>query len=417
MTADRPNGSTSMNRLATGEWLERPLVTFVAGLVLAGTVATLALLFATSSGTLDAFNRPLGTDFSSFWTAGRMALEGQAAAAYDWPAHHAMQQRTHGVDDYFPWSYPPVFLLVAAAAALLPYVPALIVWQSASALAALAVFRQILPSRRALLVAAAFPAVLICLGHGQTGFLTAALMAGGILLLPRHEIAAGVLFGLLAYKPQFGLLVPAVLLAGGYWRAIGAATATVVATVALTLALWGWPVWQAFFESLPLTRKIVFEAGNTGFEKFQSIFAWVRLWGGPVALAYAAQAVVTVASIAACVWIWRSTVSLRIKGAALLVGALLSSPYVLDYDFILLGMALALMVAHALEHGFRPWEKSLLAVAWATPLVARSLAQMLLLPFGFLVLAAVFAMIAARAHAEMRERAARGAMPGGVKPA
>jgi len=407
----------SSGRLATGEWLERPLVTFVAGLMLAGTVVAFALLFATSSGTLDAFNRPLGTDFSSFWTAGRMALEGHAAAAYDWPAHHAVQQRAHGVDDYFPWSYPPVFLLVAAAVAVLPYVPALLVWQGASALAALTVFRQILPSRRALLVAAAFPAVLICLGHGQTGFLTAALMTGGILLLPRHEIAAGVLFGLLAYKPQFGLLVPAVLLAGGYWRAIGAASATVVATVALTLALWGWPVWQAFFDALPLTRKIVFEAGNTGFEKFQSIFAWVRLWGGPIALAYAAQAVVTVASVAACVWIWRSAVSLRIKGAALLVGAMLSSPYVLDYDFILLGMALALMVAHALEHEFRPWEKSLIALAWATPLIARSLAQMLLLPFGFLVLAAVFAMIVARAHAEMRERETPGAAPGAVKPA
>ena len=76
--------------------------------------------------------------------------------------------------------------------------------------------------------------MLVCLGHGQTGFLTGALLAGGVLALPRHEILAGVFFGLLAYKPQFGLLIPFVLLAGGYWRAIAAATATVLASVAVT---------------------------------------------------------------------------------------------------------------------------------------------------------------------------------------
>ena len=156
----------------------------------------------------------------------------------------------------------------------------------------------------------------------------------------------------------------------------------------MTLAVWGWPVWQAFFDALPLTRTIAFEAGSTGFEKFQSIFAWVRLWGGSVAFAYAAQALVTAASVVACVWIWRSDTSLRLKGAALLTGAMLSSPYVLDYDFVVFGMALAFLAAHALEHGFERWEKTLIAVAWFTPLCARALAQTILLPIGFLTLAA-----------------------------
>ncbi|HEX2216681.1 MAG TPA: glycosyltransferase family 87 protein [Xanthobacteraceae bacterium] len=399
---------TMTSRLATGAWLEPPLVTFAAGLMLAGTVVSLGLLFITADGTLDLYGRPLGTDFSSFWTAGRMALEGQAAQAYEWKHHLELQKQTHGTDLFFPWSYPPVFLLVAAAAAALPYLPALAVWQGGSALAALAAFRQILPTRRALLIAAGFPAVLICLGHGQTGFLTAALLAGGVLLLPRHEIAAGVLFGLLAYKPQFGILIPAVLLAGGYWRAIGTAGLTVIATFGLTLALWGWPVWQAFFDSLSLTRTIVFETGNTGFEKFQSIFAWVRLWGGPLSLAYGAQVVVTVVSTIACIWIWRSDTSLNLKGAALLTGAMLSSPYVLDYDLIVFGMALAFLAAHAIKRGFQPWEKTLLAVAWFTPIYARAAAQFMLLPLGFLTLLAVFAWIVCRVRAEQKAAAVLG---------
>jgi alpha-1,2-mannosyltransferase len=397
--------SSARERYASGAWLTPPLMTFVAIAMIVGTVASLAFLFGTATGTLDRLARPLGTDFSSFWTAGRMALEGRAALAYDWTAHWAMQKQTHGIDMFFPWSYPPVFLLVAAAIAALPYAPALILWQGASVLAALAAFRAILPQPRALLFAFGFPAVLICLGHGQTGFLTAALLAGGVLALPRYEVLAGVCFGLLAYKPQFGVLIPFVLLAGGYWRAIGSATATVLASVALTTAIWGWPVWQAFLDSIPLTQKVVFEAGNTGFEKFQSIFAWVRLWGGPLQLAYGLQGIVTLSVLAACVWIWWSPVAHRLKGAALLTGVLLSSPYMLDYDLVAFGLALALFAAHGLERGFAPWEKTALAFAWVIPVAAREVTRLTYLPIGFLSLVAIFLLILQRARAELAETA------------
>jgi alpha-1,2-mannosyltransferase len=397
--------SSAKERYASGAWLTPPLLTFVAIAMIVGTVASLAFLFGTANGTLDRFARPLGTDFSSFWTAGRMALEGRAALAYDWSAHWAMQRETHGIDMFFPWSYPPVFLLVAAAVAALPYVLALLVWQGASLLAALAAFRAILPQPRALLFAFGFPAVLICLGHGQTGFLTAALLAGGVLLLPRHEALAGVCFGLLAYKPQFGLLIPFALLAGGYWRAIAAATATVLASVAVTTAIWGWPVWQAFLDSIPLTQKVVFETGNTGFEKFQSIFAWVGLWGGPLRLAYGLQGIVALVALAGCVWIWWSPAAHRLKSAALLTGVLLSSPYMLDYDLVAFGLALALFAAHGLERGFAPWEKTALAFAWLIPVAAREFTRLTYLPLGFLSLAAIFLLILHRARAELAETA------------
>lgn len=405
MATARSSERLANGRFASGTWLTPPLMTFAAGAMVAGTAIALALLFFTATGTLDRFGRPLGTDFSSFWTAGRMALEGHAAQAYDWAQHLAMQKRTHGTDMFFPWSYPPVFLLVAAAVAALPYVPALLAWQAASLLAALAAFRAILPQPGALLFAFGFPAVLICLGHGQTGFLTAALLTGGILALPRSEVMAGVLFGLLAYKPQFGLLLPFVLAVGGYWRAIAAAALTVLASVGVTFALWGFPVWQAFLDWLPLTQRIVFEAGDTGFEKFQSIFAWVRLWGGPLALAYALQGLVTLGALVACVWIWRSGADHRLKGAALLTGVLLSSPYVLDYDLVAFGMALALLAAHGLERGFHPWEKTALALAWFAPVAAREVARLSYLPLGFVMLAAVFVLILLRVRAEQADAA------------
>jgi hypothetical protein len=293
-------------------------------------------------------------------------------------------------------------------------VPALLVWQAASLAGGLALVWRIVPSKRALLLALGFPAVLICLGHGQTGFLTAVLLAGGVLALPRHDILAGILFGLLIYKPQFGLLLPFVLAADGHWRAILAAAATVLVAFAVTMAIWGWPVWQAFLDSIPLTRTIVFEAGDTGFEKFQSVFAIVRVWGGSVPSAYLAQGALTAGVLAVSVLIWRSGTPLRLKGAALLTGTLLCSPYVLDYDLIVFGMALALFSAHGLEHGFMRWEKTLLAFGWIAPLVARSLGGLLHLPIGLAAMTAVFVSIALRVLHEQRAGVAVEAETAGV---
>ncbi len=47
-----------------------------------------------------------------------------------------------------------------------------------------------------LLLALAFPAVLINVGHGQNGFLTAALLGGALVVLDRRPLFAGILFGL-----------------------------------------------------------------------------------------------------------------------------------------------------------------------------------------------------------------------------
>lgn len=394
----RADGAT--RRFASGDWLTPSLALFTAALMSVGTIAALAFMLATADGPLDIMGRPIGTDFASFWTAGRMAIDGMAAQAYDWSSHFAVQRELLGNDKYFPWSYPPVFLLLASLFAALPYLPAFLAWQGASLAAAATAYWNILPFRRALLFGFGFPAVFICLGHGQTGFLTAALMAGGLLALRRHEVLAGILFGLLAYKPQFGVLLPFVLAAGGYWRAFAAAAATVCAVIALSLAVFGWPVWAAFIDSLGATRSIVFEAGDTGFEKFQSAFALVRLWRGPAVLAYAIHGLVALAVAASVIWVWRVDAPFRLQAAALLAGSLLVSPYTLDYDFVVFGMALALIFAHGLERGFRDWDKTLLALGWIAPLLARTFAKTVYLPVGLFMLVAIFLLIVVRIRDE-----------------
>jgi len=386
--------------LRSGDWLTADRIRAVALVSLALTALSLLYLLATSHSTLDAWGRPLGTDFSNVWTAGQMALDGRAAAAWDWAQHYQVQQAAHGDQNvpFYGWHYPPPFLLLAAVLAALPYLAALLLWQAASLWAAVKAFRAILPGRTALLAALGAPVVLVCLAHGHNGFLTAALLGGGLLLLDRRPLLAGLLFGCLIYKPQFALAVPLLLLAGGHVRAMIGACAAAALLVGATLAIWGWPVWQAFLDSLPLTRQVIIEQGETGWHKIQSPFAMARMWGGSVPLAYAVQGAVTVAAMGAVLWLARASRP-NLRNAAVCAAAMLSTPYVLDYDLVVLGLGAAFLVKDGVERGFLPWEKSLLALIWLAPLVSRTVSELALVPLGQAAIVALLALALRRSFA------------------
>jgi alpha-1,2-mannosyltransferase len=384
--------------LRNGDWItEQRLKTYPLILLVLSALA-IAATIAASHDRLGPDNRPLGTDFSQVWVAGVEALRGNPEEPFDLRRHIAEQHAEFGENSaVYGWHYPPYFLAPAALLAHLPYLAALLVWQLATLTLYLAAVAAILhESKLALglvaLSALAFPAVVINLGHGQNGFLTAGLIGTGFLLLDRRPILSGILFALLAYKPQFGLVVPIVLIVGGRWRTLGSAAATLALMTMATIAAFGVGSWIAFFRSLALTRELVIEQGAIGFEKIQSVFAAVRLIGGGVQAAYATQAAVTLLALGSVALLWRSGADSRLKSAAAILATLLTTPYCLDYDMAALGPAIAFLVAHGRKEGFRPFEKTALVVAFAAPLVSRPLATLLPLPAGIVAIIAVFAL-------------------------
>jgi alpha-1,2-mannosyltransferase len=385
--------------LESGSWLSEQRLRVYPLMLLSFAVVTVAAMAATAHGRFDATGHQLGTDFSQVWVAGLETLRGHPEEPFDVARHIGEQRAEFGENsDVYGWHYPPFFLAPAALLAHLSYLQALAVWQIAALslylTAVVAILRDSgLPRARIVVTALAFPAVLINLGHGQNGSLTAALLGGGFLLLERRPLLAGTLLALLAYKPQFGLVIPAALIAGRHWRAFASAAVTLALMTVATVAAFGLESWVAFARSLAFTREFVIEQGAAGFEKIQSVFAGVRLIGGGVQTAYAAQAVVTLLALAAVVLLWRSNADRRIKGAAAIMATLLTTPYCLDYDMMALGPVIALMTAHGVENGFGPFEKTCLVLAFAAPLVARPLAMLLPLPIGALTMMAVFALI------------------------
>jgi alpha-1,2-mannosyltransferase len=394
--------------MRSGAWLTRERIRMVAIAVLLASAAGFLYLVVTATGGVDLQGRPIGTDFSNVYAAGTYVLEGNPVAPFDSVQQYAREQAIFGeATQFYGWHYPPYFLFVAAALAWMPYGLALFVWQAVTLGLYLLVIRAILkaftPEGGAsadslwLLLALAFPAVLINVGHGHNGFLTAALLGGGLVSLDRRPLLAGILFGLMAYKPQFGLMIPIALAAGGYWRTFAAASATAVLLTLVTTLVFGIQVWHAFFVGAEFTRTVVLEQGDTGWHKIQSIFSWARMWGAPVPLAYAIQGTATLVFAMATAWLWHGKAPYPLKAAGLCLAAILATPYTLDYDMMVLAPAIAFLAADGMARGFGPWEKTALAALWLVPLVARTVPQVTLIPLGVPAMLAMFALILRRA--------------------
>ncbi|XSC45126.1 glycosyltransferase family 87 protein [Bradyrhizobium sp. RDT10] len=385
--------------LRTGEWLTTARTRAYSLILLGLSVLLFAGWFAVSDGLIDRNGKPIGTDFSNVYAAGTLTWQGRSAEAYAPALQHAAEKAVFDGREvpFYGWHYPPFFFAIAVLVAAVPYAWGLAIWLVASFAAYLTAIRAILPRQETLLVAAAFPAVFVNVGHGQNGFLTAALLGGALHWLDRRPWLAGVLIGLLAYKPQFGVLIPIALLAGGRWRTIGAAAATVAALVAVSFALLGSGIWHAFIDSMNFTQTVVLEQGGTGWEKIQSIFSAVRAWGASVPIAYAVQASLLAMLAATLAWLWHGDAAFELKAAALALGSLLATPYVLDYDLVVLAVAIAFVARYGLRHGFRDFEISLLAAAWIVPLLSRSIAGVTFIPLGLFVELALYAFVLRRA--------------------
>ena len=396
----------------SGDWLNAERLRGYCLILLALTLAAMVAIVVMSKDRLMPNDNPVGADFAQVWVAGVEANQGHPEAPFDVKTHILAQKAEFGPKTaVYGWHYPPYFLAPAALLAKLPYFGALILWQVLTFALYLGVIAFI--ARRSqgdlrpwLLAAVAFPAVLVNLGHGQNGFLTAALLAAGLLAVERRPVLAGVLLALLAYKPQFAVVLPIALLVDFRWRTILSGAVTLAALSLGTLAWFGMDSWRAFFANLDFTRAEVIEQGAAGFEKIQSVFAAVRLLGGGVPLAYVVQTSVTLATLAALIWVWRSKGDMRVKIAATLIATQLTTPYCLDYDMMVFGPALALLAAHGLDRGFAPWEKSILALGFITPLIARPLAFATGLPVGAPATILLFVFVVRAALPSQRDQAA-----------
>jgi len=320
--------------------------------------------------------QPLGVDFLNVYAAGLLVNQGHPARVYDWHLHHQMELNVVDfVVSYLGWHYPPPFLAVASFLARLPYLWAFTLYMGISLGLYVVVIYRLAPSTRlALLVILAFPGVFCNLINGQNGFITAFLFGAGFLYLEKQPWLAGIMFGFLSYKPQFFVLIPLALMLGGYYRAVLATLMTTLACAVLSWIAYGDDVWRAFLSnSFGKTPYLLLDRGLAGWSKIQSIFSWMRMWGAGVETASLCQGFIAVLSFVCLVYIWRTKTSLTLRATTLCSALLLTTPYLFDYDLVILAVPLALWACEEQIKALHLYEKALLVTLWVLPAFARFL--------------------------------------------
>jgi hypothetical protein len=381
----------SLEKPAGERWITLARVAAYPKLALAIYAAMAVLWIALSHDFVDLEGKPLGADFITYYAAADLARHGKLADAYDLPTIAAAERAIVPASErVFPWQYPPSFALLLLPLALIPYGAALIVFMSATAAAYLRAIYRVLPDRRAIWAALGFSAGFVNALGGQNGFLSAALFGAGLLLIEARPVIAGCLIGLLTYKPQLGLLIPFVLAAGGYWRVIAVAAVGAVIFALAALLAFGIESWQAFWNHVPVASDYL-QTGALPWEKMVSIFAAARLLGAGVTLAAVLHGTVALAVAAICVREWARDGDLRLRVALAAVGTTLLSPFLFDYDLVLLALPIAILAADGLDFGWMAGLRTLLVVVWVAPVLAAPIAQFAALPTMPPVLLALFA--------------------------
>jgi alpha-1,2-mannosyltransferase len=358
-------------------------------------IVVFLFLIAGTHGLIVPLSKPTSTDFISFYAAGALADAGTPAAAYEPTAHYAAEENARGAGvEYRFFYYPPVFLMLCAAFARLPYLAAFMIFEVVTLVLYLAAACRILGERgfSVLVPLLAFPAVFWTLGLGQNALLTAALFGAATYCVDRRPVAAGLLFGALCYKPHFGLLVPVALLAGRHWRAAATALASAAALCGLSLVLFGWETWHSFLAAAQASHA-TYESGKITFSGFVSPFGATLLLGGNRVAAYAVQTGATLAAVIVVAVVWRRAYPLPKRAAILAAATLVAIPVVLIYDLMLAGIASVWLIRD--EAAFPGWETVALTGFFVLTLDPRGIAEAWHIPVAPFVALGIVALAVA----------------------
>jgi hypothetical protein len=344
---------------------------------------------ASLKGLMDVDSEPLGRDFISYWTAITLLKAHNIGGLYSMPVFAStMRDNFYGKDIGMFWGYPPQYLfLLWPFTFIASYKLAYALWTVFNLTAfAFAVFWRtpLTLSWRWIMVCS--PVVFIECFIGQNGLLTSALLIGGLRLLALRPCWAGFLFGLLAFKPQLGILLPFVLLALRQYKAFAAAALTVTVFVLLSGFVFGWEGWQWFFHSLQ-----TFPQG--AYHKMVSVSAGLRSMGLSLNAGTVIQLLTAIlVASALCYRLRRMQGDHWIEWASITVPAVyLATPYAFPYDLCALNASWLLWLKRQGDKPVSPYSTFAWLLLWFAPFFSEA-ANDQRVPLTTLLILVVFVM-------------------------
>ena len=327
----------------------------------------------------------VGGDFLAFFTAGKFALSGAAANAYDFVTFDAALKTAAPIEQIgMMWQYPPAMFFLVAPFALLPYKLAFITWIVAGWSVLGWSLRRIGFSGATFRILLFSSLAVSILSYGQISAATA-----GLLFLAAYDpkgrwLVAGVAAGLLTLKPQLGLLLPFAFLAIGAWRTIAVACATAIILHGLSFIAFGVDGWSAFLDAVLRFRdEIAGAAALTPPRGMTTVFGQAKLAGLSGETAMHLQYAATAMLAAMTVIIWRRTSDPLARAAFLAAAAIIAAPYAYGYEMVALTLAGA-WLARMAQTPASPLGAMLIAI-WAIVAIRPFVGELATINTAFLI--------------------------------
>ena len=340
-------------------------------------IATVVLVTVVGAYVTDSSSGQLGGDFPSFYAAGSIVNADGYDSLYDPATQRSTQDGLIATDGgYLFFAYPPPVATAYSLPARLGYRTAFsiqVLVMAAAAAGAVYLLRPLNPWldhnwRFAAAAAVMFQPLLVSITGGQNTAFTLWLLA----LAARsdhdgREVLAGVAIGLMAYKPQYGVPLAAIVLFAGRFRiagGIGAAWLGLYLVGAAAMG-WGWP--PTWWEQAGAFRDLNATVNGPLFISLPGVAEHLAGIGGGAGQVLAG--VVLIAGVLAVAWLWRqSDVASAVRWAATAGVLVLVAPQSLFYE-----AGVLMLMAAVLVNGSR---RSLIAAAavwiagWLYPVTA-----------------------------------------------
>jgi hypothetical protein len=232
-----------------------------------------------------------------------------------------------------------------------------------------------LRSQRTLVVlcALAYPPLFHFFVRGQLSVLVLACFTVSYFAFAAHrDWLAGATLGCLAFKPQFLVAIPLILLFAQAWKALAGLLSSAAVQLILTSIYFGRSVMQAYFTRLlhsganPSSTELTFSA-----VQMHSLYSFSEIlipWHPGVWALYLTCSVAVITLAAA---IWKSSSPLSLRFAALSLAAVLVNPHIYIYDLLVLAPVFLLLVDWSLVNSHdaaKPPLDVLLYLAFLLPL-------------------------------------------------
>jgi hypothetical protein len=283
-------------------------------------------------------------DFDAFHIIAERVWLGDVDQAYQFAKLVDMQREASGgITSFMPWTYPPQFSLLLAPLAFVPTGVAYFLFIASTLAFYLVVLRSIAGSNFVLLLIILFPAMAITMACGQNGFLMAGLFGLVCLLLEERPILAGLALGLMIIKPHLAVAIGAYCILRRCWIVVMTAGAVVLISSAVCTAVFGVEIWTGLLHSVRDSSTFL-EQGYYPLYRMISFYASLRTAGLSAWAAFLGQGLVaTLALGIVAAAVYRRMPTQVCLGLTAMVSVCIS-PYAYDYDFLIFGIGLALLL-------------------------------------------------------------------------